>query len=164
MDRLFKASEQNPYHLSVGAVLMNDKGEICSHYFEKVGGEVLNGKFKAFEKFYILMRETVKDGETIEAAVARGLREEFGATGKIVRFLGTLISSWPIGEVAVQKTTLYFLVNLTSIDLSMREKEDLEGTSEITWLPKEELLKRMTGQKERLGNDSLDESEILTRL
>jgi hypothetical protein len=162
-DRLFKASVENPYHLSVGAVLMNEKGEVCTHYFDEIGGEV-DGKFRKFTDFYLLMRETLKDGETLEDAVARGLMEEFGATGKINRYLGSLVSSWTIEQSNIQKTTVYFLVDFVSIDESKREKDDPEAQSTITWLPKDKLLKKMRGQKERLGNDSLDETEILDRV
>jgi NADH pyrophosphatase NudC (nudix superfamily) len=159
-ERLFKASVENPYHLSVGAVLMNDKGEVCGHYFD----EVKDNQSRSYKDFYLLMRETIKDNETIEQTVARGLMEEFGATGKIKKYLGSLISTWPQQQPLLQKTTLYFLVDLISIDESKREKDDPEGHSKITWLPKDELLKRMRGQKRRLGNDSLDETEILERV
>ena len=77
----FKASKENPYHLSIGAVVLNGEGKILCHHFES-----LTLKGETFKDFYILMRETIEPSETIEACLERGLREEFGCKAEIKRF------------------------------------------------------------------------------
>ncbi|HRV76395.1 MAG TPA: NUDIX hydrolase, partial [Candidatus Saccharimonadales bacterium] len=81
MKNYFQGRSDHPYHLSVGAVLLNDKNEVACHYFVDapvIGGEVC-----------ILMRESVEDGEVLEEALARGLMEEFGAMGNISTYIGS---------------------------------------------------------------------------
>jgi len=47
------------------------------------------GKGLPFNELYLLMRETVEDGESLYDAVARGLQEEFGLSGEVERYLGS---------------------------------------------------------------------------
>ena len=108
MTKLFQHSQDNPFHISVGALLVNDKGEILVHkaraadmdseYRYKLGG---------LDEAYILMRESLENGETLEKGVARGLKEEFGVEGKIERYLGSL----QFEVEGFEKTTLFFQVS-----------------------------------------------------
>ncbi len=34
MAHFFKGTKEKPYHLSVGAVFINDEGLVCCHYFK----------------------------------------------------------------------------------------------------------------------------------
>lgn len=155
----FQGSEESPYHISVGAVVKNNEGKICCHYFEKsVHGH------PNFTNFYLLMRETMELNETIEQCLHRGLQEEFGIEAKIVQYLGSIVSHFPKKNVTVEKTTIYFLCDFISIDESRRKEGDPEASSEIKWLTKEDLIPKMKEQGTRFNRDDADESSILERL
>lgn len=149
-----------PTHLSVGAVLLNDQHEVLCHYFHKTPWEGLRD-------IYVLMRETVEEDEPLEAAVARGLAEEFGASGEIIKYLGPLVSHYQDVEaqMMVEKTTLYFLVRLGDLDATKRDETDPEKDSVLEWYPPEVLVDRMQDQGRRYPDRTdLNESEILKRL
>jgi hypothetical protein len=156
----FIGTENHPYHLSIGAVMQNAQGEVAVHYFKKFEHPSL-GEFK---DLYILMRETPELGESIEETLHRGLREEFGATGEIVDYLGPIVINFPKGNVSIEKTTIYFLCNLISIDESLRAKDDIEALSELRFMPPQQLIEIMKEQRHRFGRDDADESSILERL
>ncbi len=158
----FQGTPQNPYHISVGAVVRNSKGEICCHYFDTFSHPTIG----SFTNLYILMRESLEDGETLERCLERGLREEFGITADPVSFIGSIVAHVPMQgtKVTMEKTTLYFLCDLVSIDESSREKGDPESSSQIKWLPPSELVLKMRDQAKRLGREDADESVILSRI
>ncbi len=164
----FKGTKEKPYHLSVGAVILNDENKVCCHYFEKM---TLRKVFEDYKDFYILMRETVEMGETLEQALHRGLFEEFGVTGDIVTFLGSIKSEYILGGATVEKTTLYFLVNMKTFQPELRSLEDVEKESEIQWQDIDFLISKMKNQGLRprvqpgLSDwSSLDESSMLERV
>ena len=153
---LFSYRSANPYHLSVGAVLLNDAGLVVCHHFEE---------YEGVRDFYILMRESVEENETLEDAVHRGLKEEFAATAKIERYLGSIVSHFPIdGEPRGEKTTLYVLARQIG-NLGIRPANDAESSSTIEFLPPSELAAKMRAQAKRItGRTDLDESIILERI
>ncbi|MDO8713308.1 MAG: NUDIX domain-containing protein [Polynucleobacter sp.] len=157
----FITSPTNPYHLSIGAVLMNDQGQIACHYFEHY-----HTKDGDLDDLYILMRESLEDNETIEECLARGLQEEFGAQGELERFLGTIVSHFTsVHGNRVEKTTLYFLVHCTTFDTTRRHADDPESHSLIKWLKPADLITRMTDQSTRYAERSdLNEATILARI
>lgn len=162
MKNYFQASKTYPYHISVGAVVVNGSGEVCCHYFKKFE----HPSFGVGEDFYILMRETIEPNETIERCLARGLREEFGMEAKLIAYLGAIISHFPLikdGSVA-EKATLYFLCEPVSFDVLKRDPADEEASSVIRWVKPEELIPKMKEQSKRLGRIDTDESAILQRL
>jgi hypothetical protein len=87
MRNYFQSNTEHPYHLSVGAVVMNEKGEVLVHHFVRSD---LPGYWPdlGINDFYILMRETIHPGENLEDALHRGLLEEFGATADLVDYIG----------------------------------------------------------------------------
>lgn len=112
MNNIFKASKEQPYHLSIGVLLVNEKGEICCHYYP----DGLPYESGDEGDLYLLMRETPNEGEPVEEVVHRGIKEEFGARGEIKHFIGA-INAWFPGVktgVNIYKTTIYFLVTLES--------------------------------------------------
>jgi hypothetical protein len=160
MPSLFKSTKTSPYHLSVGAVLVDKDRRVACHYF---------GKFVAPDQvglsdFYVLMRETVEAEESMEDAVLRGISEEFGATGEIQRFLGSIISHFKRGDTSIEKTTAYFLVDLRSFDIALRMKDDEERMSEIQWQPIDFLIEKMKKQVAKHERTDIDESIILERV
>lgn len=160
MTSIYQHTTENPFHISVGAVLVNGTGEVCAHTFAaKDLPEDIRSAVDT-ERVYILMRESVEDGETLTEAVARGLQEEFGATGRVIKYLGSLrgraLSSKGFGSF--QKTTLYFLVELEQT--GERPDDDDESSSELEWVEPRLLLEKMRAQKSN-SRDDMDESEII---
>lgn len=155
MKNYFRGSKASPYHLSVGAAVVNKKGEVACHYFKE---------FRGLQNFYILMRETVEPNESIETALQRGLGEEFNLTASLDSYLGSIVSYFERDGVSVEKTTLYFRMNLISINSGERSGEDPESSSEIQWLEPAVLEQKIREQATRIGMSDLDEGEIVRRL
>ncbi len=158
----FQGNNLHPRHISVGAVLINEKSEICCHHFYT---KDLKGYYadEKLDDFYILMRETLKPNETLEGALERGLMEEFGATADLVDYIGSIESHFKHKGVEIQKTTLYFLAKLKNQDISKRGSGDIEDNSNIEWRTMDYLIPLMKAQTARFGRTDLDESSILER-
>jgi ADP-ribose pyrophosphatase YjhB (NUDIX family) len=139
MSSLFQHTPQNLFHISVGAVLVDKDGRIRVHkrtkektppkYEDALGG---------LPEMYVLMHESLENNETLEEAVHRGLREEFGASGELSRYLGSIQATIksPAGY-DFEKTTLYFEVFLTE---EGERPEDDEAYTELLWMEPNELL------------------------
>lgn len=157
----YQGNAGHPQHFSVGAVLVNQNGEICCHHFL---AKDLEGYWPdaGLDDFYLLMRETIEPGESLEAAVARGLREEFGATAELVDYVGAIQSRFGHKGVEVQKTTAYFLCRLIDQDPSRREG-GIESKTALEWRSADFLIPKMRDQAARFGRTDVDESEILAR-
>lgn len=151
---LIKHSKEQPFHVSVGALITNDKGEICTHYIKGPWGD-------GIEDTYVLMRETPEPGERFEDTVRRGIMEEFGAEGEIIRYLGSIQAYFPRWETLVEKTTLYFHVVCKSIDPKKRSDEDVEYDAETRWVKPEQLIQLMDAQQVRYERTDLCESKIV---
>ncbi len=165
MNNYFRGNSEHPYHLSVGAVIVNNKNEICCHYFEK---NTDHTAFKGFTDFYLLMRETMELGETVEDTLHRGMMEEFGITGEIVSYLGSIKSEYEARNsnpsVMIEKTTLYFQVSLTTFNPDKRSSEDIQNQAKIEWHSADFLISHMKEWGKRYKNTTLDESSILERV
>ncbi len=147
--------------------MRNAEGLVRVHHFPK---ETASGFWKGINvtDFYILMRKTVEQNETLEHALNRGLAEEFNAIASLDDYLGSIVStayskSDSEGNRPFQKTTLYFLCTYQKDAGAMRDMSDEEGQSELEWKTPEELIPLMRAQKERFGRDDIDESAILER-
>lgn len=157
---IFQASEEFPFHISVGAVLTNSDGLICTHFFKQAD---IPTEFEAKSDLYLLMRETIEPGETLEEAILRGIQEEFGARGKIKSYLGSFTSFFPlrVSKIQVQKTTLYFHVEMTDFSVTLREKDGIESKSELQWINPEVLRDLFIKQGRNYDRTDLDESKII---
>jgi len=166
MQNYFQGNNKHPQHISVGTVLVNEKGEICCHHFDPKVSDI-GGYWQEQEvtDFYILMRETIEPGETLEEALGKGLMEEFGAEAEIIDYIGSIQSVFchKDSDIQIQKTTLYFLCKLKSQDLSKRSG-DIESKSQIEWQTAEFLIPQMKSQSAKYGRTDIDESPILERL
>ncbi len=135
---IFQASKEYPFHISVGVVLTNKEGRICCHFYKKADLPI---EFEGKSDLYLLMRETIQSGESIEDVVERGLQEEFGAKGIMRAYLGSIKSSFPlrISKVDVEKTTLYFHVEVTEFNPTDRDDDMVEPKSTIQWIEPREI-------------------------
>lgn len=148
-----------PYHLSAGAVVIDAELKVWCHYYEEFHKENQG----TFSNFYTLMRETVENGESLESAVLRGVREEFGMQGFIRNYLGSLVSKFPKDEIWIEKTTAYFLVDLTEKDEKSRVYDDDFVMGKIQKCEINFLIEKMKDQGMRFDRTDLDESLILSR-
>lgn len=150
----FQASQKQPYHLSVGAVLFDENGRIACHHFKEVLG---------YKDIYILMRESVEDGENLLETLHRGLMEEFGATAEPKAFLGSLCGYLQDPNLSYEKTTLYVACKLKDWNPTLRDTNDLEGRTIIEWLEPSQLIEIMRKQGEKYKRVDGDESEMILR-
>jgi hypothetical protein len=159
----FQGNKDHPQHISVGAVLMNDRSEVCCHHFRT---KDLKGYWKdqSLDDFYLLMRETLEPDETLEHALDRGLMEEFGATAEMKDYIGSIQSRFKDNGIEVEKTTLYFLCKTVFQDASKRTGTDIEMNSLVEWQKPGFLIPRMKKQAEKYGRTDVDESGILEKL
>lgn len=125
----FQRSKEYPFHVSIGAIVIDKDKKVACHYFKELDIPALG---KA-EDLYLLMRETIEPGESIEQCLARGLQEEFGAKASMRHYIGSIVSRFSLAKEGstVEKTTLYFLCDLVSFDPSRRKDGDPERGSEI---------------------------------
>ena len=163
MSNYFQGNNEHPRHLSVGAVVLNDKNKVCCHHFTKAN---VSGYWpdEGLDDFYILMRETLEPNESLEKALERGLMEEFGITAEIVDYLGSRIGRFVHKSIEVEKTTVYFLCCVQSQDESLRDTSDIEGQSKIEWHGPDFLIPIMKEQTAKFKRTDVDESAILEKL
>lgn len=159
----FQGYNEHPQHVSVGAVVLNDKDEICCHHFH---AKDLEGYWveEKLDDFYLLMRETLDPDESLESALHRGMREEFGVTGEMIDYVGSIRSHFTHKGVEIEKTTLYFLCRMQKQDLSARNTEDIEGKTKVEWKTFDFLIPQMKAQTEKYERTDVDESSILERV
>ena len=163
MDRenYYRGDATHPYHLSVGALVMDKEGLIACHHYDELAYWNLP---KGSGGCYVLMRETLEIGETIEQALHRGAMEEFGMTIRVISFLGSIVASFKKNEIGpdIEKTTLYFWVEPLTFE-SSRRQDNPENMSTIEWKSAEFLLTEMPEQALRLKRDDIDEAQIIER-
>jgi len=165
----FQGNSKHPQHLSVGAVIVNEKNDVCCHHFLP---NTLTGywadeakKVGAYDReFYLLMRETLNPNETIEQALSRGMMEEFGIEGEMIDYIGSIQSHFKHDGAEVEKTTVYFLCRMISQDLAKRDVSDIEGTTLVEWHTPEFLIPKMKEQATTFARTDVDESSILERM
>jgi hypothetical protein len=156
----FIGTKHSPYHLSVGAVVMNRAGKVYVHRFPRGPRN---------PEFFLLMRETVDPGESLAHALARGLKEEFDMRAKLVAYLGSIVSSFTNWEKArVEKTTLYFLcasaTKTTARVTSAESRGGHFGKGSIReWRDPRFLISQMKKQGKRMKRSDFDESVIVER-
>ena len=150
----FRAKKNQPYHLSIGAVLFNQNGCIACHHFKELLGH---------KDIYILMRESMENDETPLETLHRGLQEEFGATAEPIAFLGSLSGYLPDSKLPFDKTTLYIGCKLINWNLADRDPNDPEGASSIEWLSPDILMSIMKAQGNLFNRIDADESEMIKR-
>ncbi len=158
MKNYFRATPNNPFHLSIGAIIFNnDYSKVLCHYIKKIGHVT---------DIYVLMRESIEPNETFADALFRGAKEEFGAEIEVLDFAGTILSvdKW-FGEIdketEVEKTTLYFVCKLINQDNSKRVDDNTaESKSKLVWLTPDDLISKQKEQFEKYGVTNIDERKV----
>ena len=157
---IFQASKEFPFHISVGVVLTNKDGLICCHFYKKADLPI---ESEGKNDLYLLVRETLQPGETLEDAVTRGLKEEFGSGGNLKSYIGSIKSAFPlrVSKISVEKTTLYFHVEITSFNPATRDDDEIESKSVIQWIEPRTLRDLFIEQGKKYDRSDLDESKII---
>lgn len=151
----YRGQEGAPFHLSVGAVVLNEDREVCCrHYRQNEQG--VRGDL------YLLMRETVEQGETIEEALLRGCIEELGLKVSVKDFIGSIISHFPFKGETIEKTTLYFLCD--SKEEAKENPGGWEASGKLEWHDPSFLIEQSRKQAEHFARDDYDESTVLQRV
>jgi ADP-ribose pyrophosphatase YjhB (NUDIX family) len=160
MRKLFQHTADAPFHISVGALLVNSEGKILVHRMlrERMPDDVVH-TIGNLDEAYILMRESLENGETLDQAVRRGLQEEFGAEGEVEKYLGSIQILVHAKTRTFEKTTLYFQVVFTK--QNERPLHDAESHTELVWQTPEFLIERMHEQGKTADRADLDESKII---
>lgn len=154
---------QNPFHISVGAVLFNENYEICMHhFFKKNVPEHLHFLIDNMDECYHLMRESLEGNEPLQDAVLRGIKEEFGAVGIVEKYLGAKIDliKEP-DDTDFEKLTIYHAVRLK--DLRERTDKEVEGNTKLEWFKPQVVLDIYTNQVSKTDRPELDERIVIER-
>ncbi len=157
-EKLISGTEQYPFHVSIGGVVVNKDKKVCVHYFDTITVD----DFTA-DNFYILMRESPDPGENYQQTLTRGLKEEFGLTAKPLHYIGSIQDALPFKNNK-EKTTLYFLCEYDSLDVDGRKLDDPESHSKIEWHDVDFLIEKMILQGKKYSKYGIDEHVIIERV
>lgn len=162
-NKFYQHSLPQPFHISVGAVLFNEKHEICLHHFEKRNvPEKLHFLGDYLDDVWHLVRESLEGNEPLHDAVLRGVHEEFGAKGIVDKYLGSKIDIIISPTKApFEKLTVYHAVKLES--LGERPDIDAESRTKMEWHSPQSALKIYKNQSSQTNRPELDESVIIQR-
>jgi ADP-ribose pyrophosphatase YjhB (NUDIX family) len=158
MNSIFQHSKNNPYHVSVGAIVVHE-GKILVHkHVKKLTPERLHIFLGDLDEVYTLMRESLENNESLENAVIRGVKEEFGVQGDVIRYLGSIQAHVPLLG-GFEKTTLYFEV--TCREVQERPSDDEEAHTLLEWHKPEDLLLVLEKQEQQTTRQELMEAKIV---
>lgn len=144
-----QGTKESPYHISVGAVVVDSKNRVLVEYFENHG---------VFSNVYSLMRKTVQPDETLQQTLVRGLKEELNIEGELTSYIGSKVTNEDWFEddpTPIQKTTLYFLVNVHDNNTNVTEN--------TYWIEIDELIAKYEDQAKRIPHTDFHEADILKR-
>ena len=162
-NKFYQHSLPQPFHISVGAVLFNEKNEICLHRFSKKNvPEDKHFLVDYMDECYHLMRESLEGNEPLHDAVLRGVQEEFGVTGTVEKYLGSKIDTItsPTKE-PFEKLTIYHAVKLES--WGERLDTDVESRTTLEWMSPAQALDIYKIQANKTTRPELNEASIIER-
>lgn len=139
---LLRGDKENPYHLSIGQVILNQQDQIAL--------------IQKNDSSLTLPRETTYLEENYKEALLRGAIEEIGFTVKPIKFLGSLTTSFNRDpETIIEKSTLYFLSETLEKVEKHLEEDEIEDT--VIWIEPAEAI-------EKLKEQDNPEAEIVQRV
>ncbi|MBU1110595.1 NUDIX domain-containing protein [Patescibacteria group bacterium] len=145
-----RGDKQNPYHLSVGLVVVKDDKIVL---LQKGVGDLLHN---LSAEIHTLPRETVYSQESIVQVIDRCAKEELGLSVDAERYLGSLITYFHRRDgTQVEKTTIYFKVNVTG--KAMRAPAVDEVDDKVAWVAASKAV-------ELLKSNENDEYKIVGRV
>jgi len=148
----YHSAANRPFHLSVGLVIVNDKGEFLSKHFSDYRGQ--------YENLYIFPTETVEKDESLEHTLQRALIEEVGVLAEPIGFIGSIVGTIPRHGLLAEKTTIYFLMRYCGPGKPpLYPNED--GHSTIEWYTADFLRLQYSKQPKELLASVLNETKIL---
>jgi ADP-ribose pyrophosphatase YjhB (NUDIX family) len=147
----FRSTKERPFHISVGAVVVNDAHKLLCKHFTNFHGRPVN--------MFLFPTETLEPHESLEQALHRGLKEEVGVTADIRGYIGTSVGFAVSGDKVFEKTVLYFLLHCKTIGTPLFPFED--GVSTIEWHTPEFLLEQAHHLPEDMIHSVLNESNII---
>jgi len=162
-NNFYKHDLPQPFHVSVGGILFNEKYEICvHHFFKKDVPEVSHFLMDYLDEAYHLMRESLEGNESLQDAVVRGMMEEFGVEVAVDKYLGSKIDiiTGP-DQMPFEKLTIYHSAKFTS--QGERKFFDIESKSKMEWYSPQDLLKIFESQCAKTKRPELDERVIIKR-
>ncbi len=158
MSPTFQHTTDSPYHISVGAVVVH-AGKIAVHkHVKDHAPSRVHDLFGDIDVVHTLMRESIEDGESVEVAALRGVREEFGIDGRVVRYLGSIQAQVPL-HGGFEKTTLY--VECAVDHVGVRPIDDEEVYTVMEWHDPQELLALFEKQEAKTSRADLKEAKIV---
>lgn len=152
MERLYRATDKNPYHLSTVGILFNAKNEVVFHHYKSKRWKQIDAEWRHYST---LLSETLRDGEAPEEAVIRGAKEEFNVSAQVVCFLGAGITVVPSNSGSFQKTSLYFVLKVLGDGLPHSTEEGAVAYS-LNLYELRRLLERQHSRGVGAGADGLD--------
>ncbi|MDQ3076522.1 MAG: NUDIX hydrolase [bacterium] len=147
----YRSTKEKPYHLSVGCIVVNEKGEMLTRHFKVFHGKEM--------EIFLFPTETIEQHETLEETFHRGLLEEVGVQAEIISFIGSLMGPAQSGDKVFEKTVVYFLGKIISISDPLTPNED--GMSTIEWHTPEFLLEHVLQQADYIQTSVLNEEKVI---
>jgi 8-oxo-dGTP pyrophosphatase MutT (NUDIX family) len=148
----YHSEPHRPFHLSVGLVIVDDKGNFLSKHFSDFRGH--------YQNLYLFPTETVEEDESLEATMQRALIEEVGVTARPLGYIGSITGTIPRHELAAEKTTVYFLMQYTGQgEGPLYPLED--GHSSIEWYTADFLKEQYAKQPKELLASVLNETKMV---
>jgi ADP-ribose pyrophosphatase YjhB (NUDIX family) len=141
---LYYAKKSGDPHLSVGVVLVDDLDPDRARVAFLYSPPELENPW-GIRDFKCLIHETVDDEESLPRAVHRGMEEEMGVRGSIVKMLTTMVVRLSYRDMVINKATVYHLAQATELG-GPREMGDIEGHLPIVWQPFDEAIDEQTRQ------------------
>jgi 8-oxo-dGTP pyrophosphatase MutT (NUDIX family) len=141
-------SRQLPYHVSVGILAVNDRGELLV--------------LRRPDGIHTLITGTIKPGEPLVETVVRELAEEAGGRGELTAFVGSTVMSFTWDGRRYDKTLLWHQVTVTNLDASLRDPQDAEADALPIWMTADHAIAVFCEQGARHGD--WDFSDAVRRL
>lgn len=126
---------KNPFSYSSGGIVWrkNKKGEAEVLLLHRFKTDHWN-----YDSWH-LPKGTIKKGETKKETAKREIKEEAGYKIKVMRYTGSLKSTWKYKDITIYKTTYYYACKPIKKIISAIQEHD-----EVKWVAINEAIKRVS--------------------